>query len=60
MGSLKSLMSVIRPSGVTSRSAASTTPQMRAMATMPVRENFIRKMGDLGRQLVDQCLAADR
>ena len=29
-------------------------------ATMQVRENFIRKMGDLGRQLVDQCLAANR
>ena len=29
-------------------------------ATMPVRENFIRKMGDLGRQLVDQCLAANQ
>lgn len=28
-------------------------------ATMSVRENFIRKMGDLGRQLVDQCLAAN-
>jgi tripartite ATP-independent transporter DctP family solute receptor len=29
-------------------------------ATMSVRENFIRKTGDLGRQLVDQCLAANK
>ena len=28
-------------------------------ATMSVRENFIRQLGDLGRQLVDQCLAAN-
>lgn len=27
--------------------------------TMPVRENFIRNTGDLGRQLVNQCLAAN-
>ena len=28
-------------------------------ATMPVRENFIRNTGDLGQQLVNQCLAAN-
>lgn len=28
-------------------------------ATLEVRENFIRNTGDLGRQLVDQCLSAN-
>ena len=28
-------------------------------ATLDVRENFIRNTGDLGRQLVDQCLSAN-
>jgi tripartite ATP-independent transporter DctP family solute receptor len=37
---------------------AEDIPRWQA-ATMPVRENFIRKTGDLGRQLVDQCLAAN-
>ena len=37
---------------------AEDLPKWQA-ATLSVRENFVRQMGDLGRQLVDQCLAAN-